>query len=70
MVSDNRADAPHAELDGRRLSEIPTDELCQLAKQFHALTVRMYEELCIRRTAQHVTLHLEQMLHDPDEGTV
>jgi hypothetical protein len=40
------------EISPDRLSDIPTDVLDRLASQFHVLTKQMYEELCMRRTAE------------------
>jgi hypothetical protein len=45
-----------------RLGDIATPELDQLAGQFHDLTVRMYDELCLRRSAEHGVAEIEAML--------
>lgn len=60
---------PHREISPDRLTEIPTDELSYLAEQFHVLTKQMYEELCIRRTAERTTLQAERLLRENSEDT-
>lgn len=60
---------PHREISPDRLTEIPTDELDYLAGQFHILTKHMYEELCIRRTAERTTLQAERLLRENSEDT-
>ena len=52
-----------------RLTDIPTDELEYLAESFHELTVRMYDELCTRRTAEHGTAQVEAMLRAQDQDS-
>lgn len=52
------------EISVDRLRRIPTDELTFLAERFHLLTVRMYEELCARRTAERRTAGVTAMPHD------
>jgi hypothetical protein len=59
----------HREISPDRLTEIPTDELRYLAEQFHVLTKQMYEELCIRRTAERTTLQAERELLQNSEDT-
>jgi hypothetical protein len=54
------------EISVDRLKEFPTDQLTQLAEQFHVLTVRMYEELCTRRAAERGTAEVEAMLREQD----
>lgn len=49
-----------------RLTDISTDELTRLAEYFHVLTVRLYEELCTRRTAERGTTEIERVLNDHD----
>lgn len=49
-----------------RLTDIPTDELTQLAEFLHVLTVRLYEELCTRRTAERGTAEIARVLNDWD----
>jgi hypothetical protein len=54
------------EISVDRLEEIPTEELTQLAEQFHVLTVRMYEELCTRQRLSAAPPRSRQMLREQD----
>ena len=65
-VRDGQHSTHRTEISVDRLKEIPTDQLTHLAEQFHVLTVRMYEELCTRRAAEHGTAEVEAMLREQD----
>jgi hypothetical protein len=58
------------EISVDRLKEIPTDELTQLAEQFHVLTVRMYEELCTRRVAERGSAEVGAIRREQDRRAV
>src|SRR5690606_37250709 len=60
---------PHVEISADRLGEIPTGELTWLAERFHELTVQMYDELCMRRRAEHGVAEIEAMLAKRDGGS-
>ena len=62
----DRHSTHRTEISVDRLKEIPTNELTQLAEQFHVLTVRMYEELCTRRAAERGTAEVEARLREQD----
>ena len=68
-VRDGRS-THRTEISVDRLKEIPTDELTQLAEQFHVLTVRMYEELCARRAAARGTAEVEVTPREQDGSSV
>ena len=65
-VRDGQHSTHRTEISVDRLKEIPTDQLTQLAEQFHVLTVHMYEELCTRRAAERGTAEVEAMLREQD----
>jgi hypothetical protein len=56
------------EIRAYRLGEVPTGELTRLAEQFHQLTIGMYEELCLRRTAELGIGQVEAMLKKHSRG--
>lgn len=58
-----------AVISADRLIDIPTDELEYLVERFHELTVRMYDELCTRNTAEQGTAQVEAMLRARDQDT-
>jgi hypothetical protein len=63
-----RVNAP-IEISADRLDEFSTGELAWLADQFHELTVQMYDELCLRRRADHCFAEIKAMLEEQDRGS-
>lgn len=63
-----QCDVHRREIRADRLGEVPTGELTRLAEQFHQLTIGMYDELCLRRTAELGFGQIEAMLKKHSRG--